>query len=336
MAGPRGFDPIAIVECSYALQGSESEWIDRLLEAVAPAIDQGIGVYGYTYRSNGERPVITAVASGNPAWERVLLEMRDKIPSDHVAATIGVRRPTIATESQQVAKLPPHRRNANESIYRALGFADVLAIHATEPNGGLVLASMLPEKQTVPARETARWQRITAHMSSALRLRRHIEREAVEDEAVLSPSGNLLHATGVAKQADARERLRDAARAMDRARGPLRRNDPQEALELWRALCAGRWSLVDRFESDGRRFLIAHRNQPHLPDLRGLSQREASVAAFAQLGQSNKEIAYTLGLSPSSVATHLSAALRKLGLPSRAALVTTSFGLQVDKPGDQL
>jgi DNA-binding NarL/FixJ family response regulator len=172
-------------------------------------------------------------------------------------------------------------------------------------------------------------------MASALRLRRRIEQEKVEDEAVLSPSGSLLHATGVAKQADARGRLRDAARAMDRARGPLRRNDPQEALELWRALCAGRWSLVDRFESDGRRFLIAHRNQPHLPNLRGLSQREASVAAFAQLGQSNKEIAYTLGLSPSSVATHLSGALRKLGLPSRAALVTTSFGLQVDKPGDQ-
>ena len=29
-------------------------------------------------------------------------------------------------------------------------------------------------------------------------------------------------------------------------------------------------------------------------------------------------------------------ALRKLGLPSRAALVTTSFGRQGDKPGDQL
>ena len=82
----------------------------------------------------------------------------------------------------------------------------------------------------------------------------------------------------------------------------------------------------------GRRFLIAHRNQPHLPDLRGLSQREATVAAFAQLGQTNKEIAYTLGISPSSVATHLSAALRKLGLPSRAALAATSFGQRIDKP----
>ena len=335
MAGQRSFDPIAIVERSYALQGSESEWIDRLLEAIAPAIDQVIGVYGYTYRWHGGRPNFTAFASGDPAWEHAIREMRDNASVDYVATVIGARKPSC-TVSQQAAKLPLRVREWNDSFFRQSGFADALAVHAADPDGGLVLMSMLPEKQTVPARESARWQRITTHMASALRLRRRIEQEKVEDEAVLSPSGSVLHATGVAKQADARERLRTAARAIDRSRGPLRRNHPQEALELWRALCAGRWSLVDRFESDGRRYLIAHRNQPSLPNLRGLSQREASVAAFAQLGQSNKEIAYTLGLSPSSVATHLSGALRKLGLRSRAALVTTSFGRQADKPGDQL
>jgi DNA-binding NarL/FixJ family response regulator len=335
MAGQRGFDPIAIVECSYALQGSESEWIDRLLEAVAPTIDQGIGVYGYTYRWDGGRPVFVAFASSNPAWEHAIREMRDNASVDYVATVIGARKPSC-TVSQQAATLPLRVREWNDSFFRQSGFADALAVHAADPDGGLVLMSMLPEKQAVPARESARWARITAHMASALRLRRRINQETIEDEAVLSPSGSLLHATGVAKQADARERLRSAARAIDRARGPLRRTAPQEALELWRALCAGRWSLVDRFESDGRRYLIAHRNQPHLPDLRGLSQREATVAAFAQLGQTNKEIAYTLGISPSSVATHLSAALRKLGLPSRAALAATSFGQRSDKPSDQL
>jgi DNA-binding CsgD family transcriptional regulator len=336
MAGQRGFDPIAIVECSYALQGSESEWIDQLLEAVAPAIDQGIGVYGFTYRWRDGRLIFTAFASGHPAWEDTLRQMNDEASADYLASVIDVRKPCFCF-SQQVARLPPQMREWHDSFYRQLGLADALMVHAADPDGGIGILSPRALAQTVPARETARWQRITAHMATALRLRRRIEREAVEgDEAVLSPSGSLLHATGVAKQADARERLRAAARAMDRARGPLRKNDPQEALELWRALCAGRWSLVDRFESDGRRFLIAHRNQPHLPDLRGLSQREASVAAFAQLGQTNKEIAYTLGISPSSVATHLSAALRKLGLPSRAALAATSFGQGADKPGDQL
>jgi len=334
MAGQRSFDPIAIVERSYALQGSESEWIDRLLEAVGPAIDQSIGVYGFTYRWHGGRLTFTAFASGNPAWEDILRQMNDGASADYLAGAIDVRKPFYSF-SQQVAKLPPQTREWHDNFYRQLGFADALMVHAVDPDGGIGILSPRALEQTVSARDVARWQRTTAHMASALRLRRRIEQEKVEDEAVLSPSGSLLHATGVAKQADARERLRIAARAMDRARGPLRRNDPQEALELWRALCAGRWSLVDRFESDGRRYLIAHRNQPSLPNLRGLSQREASVAAFAQLGQSNKEIAYTLGLSPSSVATHLSGALRKLGLPSRAALVTTSFGLQVDKPGDQ-
>jgi DNA-binding NarL/FixJ family response regulator len=334
MAGRRSFDPIAIVECSYALQGSESEWIDRLLEAVAPAIDQGIGVWGFTYRWGGGPPVLTASATGNPALEHLVWKMREQLSPEYVAATFGARK-SFCTASRLVAQLPLHLRELSDNFYRSQGFADILAIHAADPGGGFILASMLAEKQTVPAREMARWQRITVHMATALRLRRRIEREAVEHEAVLSPSGSLLHATGVAQQADARERLRAAARAIDRARGPLRRNDPQEALELWRALCAGRWSLVDRFESDGRRYVIARRNEPSLPNLRGLSQREATVAAFAQLGQANKEIAYTLGISPSSVATHLSGALRKLGLRSRAALAATSFGLQVDKSGDQ-
>jgi DNA-binding NarL/FixJ family response regulator len=335
MAGQRGFDPIAIVECSYALQGTESEWIDRLLEAVAPTIDQGIGVYGFTYRWHGGRPIFTAFASGKPAWEDILRQMNDEASAGYLASVIKVRKP-CSSFSQQVAKLPLQTREWHDNFYRQLGFADALMVHAADPDGGIGILSPRALEQTVSARDVARWQRITAHMASALRLRRHIEREVVEDEAVLSPSGSLLHATGVAKQADARERLRAAARAIDRARGLLRKNDPQEALELWRALCAGRWSLVDRFESDGRRYLIAHRNQPHLSDLRGLSQREATVAAFAQLGQTNKEIAYTLGISPSSVATHLSAALRKLGLPSRAALAATSFGQGADKPGDQL
>ena len=335
MAGQRRFDPIAIVECSYALQGTESEWIDGLVEAVAPAIDQGIGIFGFTYLWRDGHPDPAAFASGSPVWERMVREMREKMPGDYFAATVGSRKPHNLL-SQQVARLPLSVRKLSDSFLRPYGVADLLAIHASDPEGGIVLVSGLPETEKVPARELARWGRMTAHIATALRLRRRIEREAAEEEAVLSPSGSLLHATGEAKQADARERLRAAARAMDRARGPLRKNDPQEALELWRALCAGRWSLVDRFESDGRRYLIAHRNQPSLPNLRGLSQREASVAAFAQLGQSNKEIAYTLGISPSSVATHLSGALRKLGLPSRAALVTTSFGQRIDKPSDQL
>jgi DNA-binding NarL/FixJ family response regulator len=106
--------------------------------------------------------------------------------------------------------------------------------------------------------------------------------------------------------------LREGVRAIERARGPLRRRDPREAIELWRGLVAGLWSLVDHFDSDGRRYLVAHRNDPRTPDPRGLTERERQIVAYADLGQSNKHIAYQLGLSPSTVAVHLARAREKL------------------------
>ena len=78
----------------------------------------------------------------------------------------------------------------------------------------------------------------------------------------------------------------------------------------------GRWSLVDHFDSNGRRYLMAHRNDPDTPDLRGLTLRERQVVGYAGAGHSNKIIAYELGLTLSTVAGHLARARAKLGLPS--------------------
>lgn len=67
--------------------------------------------------------------------------------------------------------------------------------------------------------------------------------------------------------------------------------------------------------------LIAHRNEPGQRDPRGLSAREARVAAYAALGHDAAEIAYLLGISAATVATHLRSVQRKLGLASRSDLV---------------
>ncbi|MFB4307318.1 AAA family ATPase [Actinomadura sp. GTD37] len=53
-----------------------------------------------------------------------------------------------------------------------------------------------------------------------------------------------------------------------------------------------------------------------------LSPREREVAGLAATGMSNKDIARELFLSPKTVEKHVAAALRKLGLTSRAALGT--------------
>jgi DNA-binding NarL/FixJ family response regulator len=51
-----------------------------------------------------------------------------------------------------------------------------------------------------------------------------------------------------------------------------------------------------------------------------LSPREREVAELAALGRSNKEIASHLFLSVNTVARHVTAAMRKLNVPARAAI----------------
>ena len=100
----------------------------------------------------------------------------------------------------------------------------------------------------------------------------------------------------------------------------LRREDPAAAVDLWRGLVAGRWSLVDHFDTDGRRYLVARRNDPRALDPRALSDRERQVARFVALGHANKLIAYELGISEASVATHVRRAAAKLGVDGRVQL----------------
>jgi DNA-binding CsgD family transcriptional regulator len=93
----------------------------------------------------------------------------------------------------------------------------------------------------------------------------------------------------------------------------------EEALHTWTVLVEGRWALVDRFEKDGRRYLVARRNG--LGPRRSLTKREAQVAYLAATGHAQKFIAYELGLSQPSIARILRGVLQHLGLQSRVDLV---------------
>ncbi len=119
---------------------------------------------------------------------------------------------------------------------------------------------------------------------------------------------------------DGREALRNTAVELERAGALAKASDPEEAPRLWRALVAGHWSLADRFERDGRRWVIALRNEPEARDARGLSVCETRVSEYLGLGYSEKEIAFTLGTSASKVSRAVSVALEKLGLATREEL----------------
>lgn len=92
------------------------------------------------------------------------------------------------------------------------------------------------------------------------------------------------------------------------------------AAALWDELQRGEWPGVDGFVIDGRRFVVARRGGPLLR-WSALSPREREIVARAAEGASNKAIADALGLATSTVGVHLARAIRKVGAPSRAALL---------------
>jgi len=207
-----------------------------------------------------------------------------------------------------------------------LGVRELTGIIARDPNGhAIVLTVPMPDTRRPGRREVATWSRIATHISAGARLRRAFPGNPSGDiaegaDAVLSPSGSVTHAEVGARSPSAMESLRRAAKAIDRARSKGRSNE-DEALDLWQGLVAGRWSLFDRFDTDGRRYLIARKNDPDVTDLRALTLRERQVLAYAAMGHSLKLIAYSLGISTSTASGNRQAAMRKLGLRTHADVV---------------
>src|SRR5438309_493674 len=73
-------------------------------------------------------------------------------------------------------------------------------------------------------------------------------------DTVLTPGGRVEHA---GESSDATlDVLKDAAKAMARARGSSRHADPPGAVEAWKALVSGRWTLLDHFDHNGKRYIV--------------------------------------------------------------------------------
>lgn len=136
--------------------------------------------------------------------------------------------------------------------------------------------------------------------------------------AVLVSNGARLHAEQDDGVVEAREDLRRATLAFDRARTTKTDADIELAARGRRPPIGARWSLLDAFDSDGRRFIIAIENAPEARARRkGLSERELQIMRQVQAGHTDKEIAYELGLAVSTVRVLVHRATRKLGAATR-------------------
>jgi DNA-binding CsgD family transcriptional regulator len=322
-------DLISVVEAAYDLQLGTREWLAQLLERAAPGLDRGLGLIGWTVdlqsatvdegnfvTYNTEERVRAAILGMVRGW-------REGLRQSHAAAQpFGTGTQALGLTEAQARVLQPYVENLHP-----VGVHDALGLTAIDPEGRAILIAAAQPDVTRPNKAAvATWSRIACHISAGARLRHTLAKNAaVAPDAVISPAGAVQHADGPAKSRTAQDEIRLAARAVDRARTRLRARQ-DEALDLWRGLVSGTWSLVDRFDSDGRRYFVAHRNDPMIKDPRGLSLRERQVLSYAALGHPMKLVAYTLGLTTSTVTEHKKNAMRKLGLRSQADVVSMFAG----------
>ena len=323
-------DAVGLIEAAYALEKDTHAWLTHLCAASMFELQQGLGVLGHILDMH-RVPQFEVLAAAGCGMDQDLLHIADQIwPS----LTTYERR-VIASQGapcSTATDLSGPEFIDSRPTYAALGIRDILAVRGHSLAGRVVLlTASMPRRRTISPAFRARWGRLAAHIGAASRLRASLPlAELGPDDAILAPGGEVADANGTSRSRTARDRLRQAAKNMDRARcRELRASD--EALDLWQGLVAGRWSLVDRFDSDGRRFVVARRNEPHVRDPRGLTARERQVVALAGVGHDLKVIAYDLGLDVSTVSSHLRSALRKLHVGSRVELARL-FGASPSDP----
>jgi DNA-binding CsgD family transcriptional regulator len=315
-------DILSLIETAYRFDLSDKDWLRELAVAANGMLGVGRGFLGFTYRVDDDQVKV---------GESVLLDLPEELvpatrsgveslPPWYVRKTFTrceCTTQSAVTDEEVVA----FNRPRNELFAQAFGIHDVLMFGGMDPSGdGLYLGAWLPTLTTLPEADRETWCRVAVHLVTARRLRERLARDPSIADAVLRTDGRVEEARGEATEDETRSALRDAVVAVERARGSLR-TSPDRAVEEWKGLVAARWTLVDHFESDGKRYVLARRNDIVVEGFDTLTERERQALSYAALGHSNKLIAYELGIADSTVRVLLHKAARKLGATSHEDLV---------------
>lgn len=329
-------DTLDLVELAYRLDLDEQAWLAEIAAAAHAQLDRGLGVSVYTLETRGRRAGQVGAMVSHGADPGMVAFATSKLGSmpPPIAETV-LRVPLGFAASSEIAGADAIRAFLGDNPY---GMVDTCGVQSLDPSGSsLWIVVPATEVITVQDAMRERWQRVAAHLTAALRLRRGLASlDAKHDDlggadAVLETDFSVAHAT--ARATPELEALRAFAKQVDRARGRLRRDAPDDALELWKGLCEGTWSFIDHVDSDGRRYLVARHNEPAVATDRALTAREQQVVAFVAMGHADKLVAYELGLAESTVQSHLSSAMRKMGIASRSELVRTVLALSSQGEG---
>jgi DNA-binding CsgD family transcriptional regulator len=312
------------LEAVYALEQPRDAWFRGVLDAAKISFDRGAGVAFILYDVTTKRPRIEAMDGANLVPGHLELGVRLHRTRAVQSLLMKRYRNSVCTTAADDLKDPDLSRGLYEG-YAELGIADQLRINGSDPSGvGCALCVFSKERLQLTSAERELLPRMAMHLSAAYRLMRRLALAGSShktDHAILRADGFLEHAESEADSKESRRLLREAVKLREWARSPMARGNAERSTTGWRPLVAGRWSLVDRYERDGRRYIIARENAPVPTGTDTLSVRERQVAALASLGHSNKLIAYQLGLAHSTIRVLLARAATKFGARTREELL---------------
>jgi DNA-binding CsgD family transcriptional regulator len=316
-------DEVAVLEAAYRLDGTEAEWLEELARVGGPLLDEGLGVAATTWSVEPGRLRLRelAVYGGPPG---TIEAVRAACDSNDLTFPLAASGPCTSLSASRLATVA--ESDPGSQMLFSMGVRDCLTVLNMEPGGFCSGLTAYRPNRVLPSRRfIARWSRVSSHLGAGFRIRRGLQTlrsvgcdALAGGEAILTPEGRVEHVEEPAKQA--RKLLAQGVVAMGRARGKLRMHDADAALDAWKGLVAGRWSLIERVDTDGRRFLVAHKNDPEVHAPPTVTLRERQIMAARGRGLSIKLIAYELGLSSATVSRALRSGMTKLGLVHESEL----------------
>jgi DNA-binding CsgD family transcriptional regulator len=320
---------IGFLEAAYALERSDQEWLQEVARAFGELGGPGYNYIGMFYDASNVADLkmwnLCRLQAPPPELERTWHVFRSLTDPAFVRSTfrslfVGSARKSAAAYLGPL--LAERERN---------GYGDFVYVNSLDPSGvGCVLTQGCKEQElSTTARDAALLRRLATHLSSAFRCRRKLVSARTASgqaspqvttgaEAVLD-GGRVVHAEGAARSPTARARIQRAAASIDSARA--KRSTGRRALDRWHPLTSARWTLVDSFQEGGRRYVVARENQAETQSFVQLTDRERQVVVHAALGLTNKQIAYTLGISDATVRVLMARAAGRLGVRSRKQLL---------------
>lgn len=324
VSDPRA-DVIRPLDVAFSLDDlTEDAWFARVADALMPLFDQGRGKWAWINRIHRSKPDVLDKILHIEASPREVAGVEglhqegtaEDYATAYPAGAVGLHTLGTFFGKERFFTYPLLRRWIHEA-----GIGDVGGLHIRVGARKLVVGTFLSAPAVFPTVARRFAEALGRRISVAYQLREDLEGGHARVAAVLTPDAQVVHAEGSGRQHAVRERLRTAVVGRERARSSLRLRAPDVAVDLFDGIVEGRYTVADRFDSDGRRYLVAYENPSEIAVLRALTQREREILRRVVDGEPLKRIAADLDLTQSAVSAYLAAARKKTGLRTRQEMV---------------